>query len=438
MKKQFYLVGLSILIILTISIVPVSCKKTIKPTEIEPISYDAKHVERVKKWFQEIWQNSIASTTSRVSPWLHDTSFIINNYSNIILDWRYARIINYGGYTYTEVPATLPDTLEFKIGPPNEDTTAFLNLMVDNVYRNQSQSKLFWVLREASGQDPIAEIVTFVGDYQYTKDNFQRFTNSISYFDLGGYTGEVLYHDRYGKLIRALSYVRGEITNTIRCGIEGGLDPAPGNRVHLDVCLEILTFERDCITTYTDDAIYRECSEWILVGSRMVGNCWATGGSGGGGGSENYTPYKEDGMSCNSFQFTQTTGDWQEAGVKNTRVKVFWIGGGRSGTYINVTIEAPIIVGIPITRGGTTYISQGRAAELAARASDYAHGMTKSFLKRNPTRPTDSYIEETYRRFFKAFMLNEGGTAGRVYQGMSPTVIIKNAVYTFLGNGDCD
>jgi hypothetical protein len=304
MKKQFYLVSLSILTILTISIT-VGCKKTIKSTEIEQSSYNTKHIERSKKWFQENWQNSNNSTTSRVSPWLHDTSFIINNYSNIILDWRYARVVNYGGYTYTEVPATLPDTLEFKMGPPNEDTTAFLNLMTDSVYQNQTQSKLFWVLREAPGQDPIAEIVTFVGDYQYTKDNFQRFINSISYFDLGDYTGAILYHDRYGKLIRALNYLRGAITNTIRCGIEGGLDPAPGNRVHLDVCLEILTFERDCITTYFQDGTSEKvCSEWFLVGSRMVGNCWATGG----GGSENYTPHKpgEEGLDCETFQFTQT------------------------------------------------------------------------------------------------------------------------------------
>ena len=263
MKKQFYSGRVYVFTILILSVltVPVSCKKNIKSAETGQIHYDTKNMERVKKWFHEVWQNP-TNSSSRVSPWLHDTSFIINNYANITLDWRFARVIGKGSYTYTEVPVILPDTLEFKIGPPNEDTTAFLNLMVDSVYRHQTQSKLFWVLREAPGQDPIAEIITFFGDYQYTKDNYQQFINSISYFELGNYTGLVLYHDRNGKLIRALNYLRGEITNTIRCGTEGGLDPAPGNRMHYNVCLEILTWERECITTYTDEGIFKECTDW--------------------------------------------------------------------------------------------------------------------------------------------------------------------------------
>lgn len=431
MKKQFYSGSVYVLTILMLSIliVPVSCRKNSKSTEIGQISYDSNHMERVKKWFQEVWQNPI-SGSSRVSPWLHDTSFIINNYTNIVLDWRFARVITHGGYTYTEVPATLPDTLEFKIGPPNEDTTAFLNLMTDSVYQNQSQSKLFWVLREAPCQDPIAEIVTFVGDYQYTKDNYQRFITSISYFDLGNYTGLVLYHDRYGTLIRALNYLRGEITNTIRCGIEGGLDPAPGNRVHLDECLEILTFERDCITTYTEEGIFKECTEWILVGSRMVGNCWASGGSGG---SENYTPYKpgEDGIDCRTFEFTQTAGNWQEAGVKNSRVNLFWIS-GRTGEYIPVTIVAPVIIGLPM------HYSPGKAANLAASACSHGEDEVSRLLKRYPTRPTEFLIDKTYREAVDRFIRRHGGTSGRVRPNMPPTVVIKDAQYRLFGNGDCD
>jgi len=291
-------------IVLLALIISTGCRKNIKSTDVEQASYETQHIERVKKWFYDVWQNPAAGVSSRISPWLHDTSFIINNYANLVLDWRYARVINQDGYTYTEVPAILPDTLEFKIGPPNEDTTAFLNLMVDSVYRNKTQSKLFWILREAPGENPVAEIVTLVGDYQYTKDNYQRFINGICYFDLADYTGIVLYHDRYGNFIRLLHYIRGEITNTIRCGIEGGLDPAPGNRVHLDVCLEILTWERECTTFYDEYGIEtgKQCGEWFLVGSRMVGNCW---GNGGNGGSSNYTPHGEDGMDCETFEFTQ-------------------------------------------------------------------------------------------------------------------------------------
>lgn len=432
MKKQLHSGSVYMLTILILAalILAVSCKKNSRSNETSQVNYNGKHIERVKKWFYGVWQNP-TSTSSRVSPWLHDTSFIINNYANITLDWRFARVINHGGYTYTEVPAILPDTLEFKIGPPNEDTTAFLNLMVDSVYRNQSQSKLFWVLREAPGEDPIAEIVTFVGDYQYIKDNYQQFINSISYFDLGNYTGLVLYHDRYGKLIRSLHYLRGEITNTIRCGIEGGLDPAPGNRVHFDICLEILTWERECTTNYTNEGIFTECTEWMLIGSRMVGNCWATGG---GGGSSNYTPHKpgEDGLDCRTFQFTQTAGDWQEAGVKNSRVNLFWIGGGRSGEYIPVTITAPIIIGLP------AYYRPGQAANFAAKACSFGEDEVERLLKRSPIRPTEYKIDQTYREAVERKIREYGGRSGRVRANMPSTVIIKDAEYRLFGNGDCD
>jgi prepilin-type processing-associated H-X9-DG protein len=299
------------------------------------------------------------------------------------------------------------------------------------VYSNQTKSKLFWVLREAPGEDPLAEIITFVGDYQYTKEAYQQFMSSISYFNLGYYTGMVLYHDRYGKLIRALNYLKGEITNTIRCGIEGGLDPALGNRVHLDECIEILTFERDCITTYTDEGIFRECTEWILVGSRMVGNCWSTGGSGG---SENYTPYKpsEEGLDCRTFAFTQTASNWQEAGVKNSRVNMLWLDGSRRGEYIAATIAAPVIIGLPL------YHSPGAAANIAARACSYGEDEVSRLLKRYPTRPTDYLIDKTYREAVDRFIRKYAGTAGRVYRNMSPDVIINDAQYRLFGNGDCD
>lgn len=432
MKKQFYSGGICILtiLILSISLVPVSCRKDFNLTETRQVNNASEYIERAKKWYNESWRNPTAY--SRLSPWLHDTSFIINNYANLILDWRFARVVNQGGYTYTEVPATLPDTLEFKIGPPNDDTTGFLNLIVDSIYRNQSQSKLFWVMRESPGEDPIAEIVTFVGDYQYTKENYQRFINSVSYFDLVGYTGLVLYHDRFGKLIRSLNYVRGEITNTIRCGVEGGLDPAPGNRVHNDVCYEILTWERECTTYYQDGIeVGRECTDWFLIGSRMVGNCW---GGGGSGGSENYHPHKpgEQGLDCSTFEFTQTAGNWQEAGVKNSRVNMLWLGGSRRGEYIPVTITAPIIIGLPM------HFRPGTAANIAAEACGHGEDAVSKLLKRQPTRPADAQIDQVYREAVDRFLRKYGGTAGRVRQNMSPNVIINNAQYRLWGHGDCD
>ena len=321
-----------------------------------------------------------------------------------------------------------------------KDSTAFLNLMVDGVYRSQSQSKTFWVLREAPGENPVAEIITFVGDYQYTKDNYQRFINSVCYFDFVDYTGIVLYHDRDGMFIRSLTYERGEIINTIRCGIEGGLDPAPGNREHLDVCLEILTWERDCMFVYSDEQIGQKvCSEWFLIGSRMVGNCWA---SGGGGGSENYTPHKEEegyGLDCHSFEFTPTASNWQEAGVKNLTVRVFWTAPGKNrGKYVSTTIGAPIIIGLPIDRITGEHLSPGAAAELAAWACDEASDEVSRLLKLWPNEPSEAALEQEFRNQVDKAVRHWQGRAGRVRTNMPPTVVIKNAQYAFWGRGNCD
>jgi hypothetical protein len=438
MRKDICQGGIRIFVILALLalIVPVSCKKGIKSDTQSTTRPNTEHIERVKKWYDENWRNSPGSS-SRVSPWLHDTNFIVNNYANLVLDWRFARVINQGGYTYTEVPAYTADTLEFKIGPPTEDTTAFLNLMVDSVYRNQTQSKLFWILREAPGENPIAEIITFIGDYQYTKDNYQRFINGICYFDLADYTGVVLYNDRDGGFIRSLTYVRGEITNTIRCGTEGGLDPAPGNRVHLDVCLEILTWERECTTFYSDEHIGEKvCGEWYLVGTRYVGNCF--GGGGGSGGSDSYSPMSEDGMDCVTFTFTETSTNWQEAGVINAKVKIAWLGSAPGGGihYVNALVSGAIIIGLPrFTSGGN--ISPGRAAEIAAWACNKAVANTEEILKNRGTIPSNLDVENTFRRQVQNLLAIHGGRADRTGGG-SPNIVIKNAKYRFLGEGDCD
>lgn len=433
MRKLIYQGAAGILVILAFLafLVPASCRKAVKPETQAITQSTSEHIERVKKWYNDVWQNS-ATSSFRISPWLHDTSFILNNYANLVLDWRFTRVTQQGGATYTEVLAYVADTLEFKIG--TTDTTQLTNLLSDDSYRTLTQSKIVWLLKEAPNEDPIAEIVTFIGDYQYVNDNRIRFMTGISYFDLADYTGIVLYHDRDSRLIRSFQYDRGNLINTIRCGVEGGLDPDPGNRVHLDVCLEILTWERDCTTFYSDEGIGEKvCGEWFLVGSRMIGNCWASGGSGG---SENYSPHGEDGMDCVTFTFSNTAGNWQEAGVKNSRIKILWLGGGRSGQYINVNITAPIVIGLPrYTSGGT--ISPGRAAEIAAWACDQALHVTAASLKLNPTRPTDLEIETFFRRQVKNLLLIHGGTASRDGSGR-PNIVITNAKHRFLGNGDRD
>ena len=89
-----------------------------------------------------------------------------------------------------------------------------------------------------------------------------------------------------------------------------------------------------------------------------------------------------------------------------------------------------------VRQNGTTY-SPGKAAELAAEASDFAHFMTKEQLKNEPYRPRDNVIEDIYRKWVNLFMQNFGGTAGRTGSS-SPLIVFRDAQYSFYGNGNCE
>jgi hypothetical protein len=411
-----------------------SCSK-IKNHSAQEITtpVDRSDVSNLKTWYYLHWKNSGADA-ARTSSWLHDTSFLTNNLINLIPDWRFAQVVYQGTVKYTQVPATFPDTLELKVG--STDSTAMFNNLSDTLYRDISQSKTFWVAREAPGEDPYAEIVTFVGDYEYVKADYLRFHNGIGYFDLTGYSGLVAYHDREGKLLRVFRYLRGELVNTIRCSTEVRLDPEPMNRVHVDECYEVWTYERDCITTYSEQGVNKQCSDWTFVGSYMIGNCFG-GTSGSTGGTNYYNPVSEDGLGCGSFDFRPTASDWQEAGVNELRINFVWLGGSHYGKRVNITLGAPIVFGMPRKKADGSFYKPGEAAKLAAEASDLAHAMTAQILKNEPYLPEDHEVEATYRKWVDLFMKNNRGTAGRT-GSRSPLIVFRTATYKFLGNGDCE
>src|SRR5690606_7621772 len=72
--------------------------------------------------------------------------------------------------------------------------------------------------------------------------------------------------------------------------------------------------------------------------------------------------------SCDSFNFENSLGYWQQAAVKNIRFKVVVL--SPQGAHINFSIlyPSPILFGMPsnMTNGGN--ISNGLAAELSAQA----------------------------------------------------------------------
>ncbi|HYE54489.1 MAG TPA: hypothetical protein VD996_06580, partial [Chitinophagaceae bacterium] len=225
--------------------------------------------------------------------------------------------------------------------------------------------------------------------------------------------------------------------NTIRCGFEGGLDPAPGNRVHLEVCYEVLTWERDCVTSYNQDGIgQKECSEWILVGSYMIGNCFSA--NGGGNGTAYYSPWSEDGMDCNSFDFQKTTdAEWQEAGLTDIEFKLYKLEAHRRRTTpITVKISSPIVFGLPLRGPNGEYYSAGRAGNIAADACDKAYYSLQLWLDNNPTIPAMEELEQRYRTLVRDCMRMRGGTASPTGSG-SPNIIYNKAKYRWFGNGKC-
>lgn len=391
----------------------------------------------LKKWFLTQWRQPVSSepSTARVSVWNHDTAFIENNYRNLIPEWRFAKVYYEGAVKFTQVPAFVKDTLQFKIGAT--DSLSLFAQLSNSDFRQADQSKTFLVIKEVPGEDIYAEAVTFIGDYDYTKADYPRFRDSISYFNLTAFTGVVQYHDKLGKLLRHFEYLRGTLINTIRCTSARGLDPAPDNRVAQPKCYEVLTWERQCITTFTQYGNTTDCREWFLIGSYLIGNCFASDEGNGGGTETAYAPISEDGLDCSSFDFRSTASNWQEAGLTNARVKFRWIGTLKHGESISITLGAPIVIGLPKVRQDGTVYSPGKAAELAAEASDFAHDMTAQLLKALRYKPQDYVIEQTYRKWLNEFINNYGGNASRIGSG-SPNIVFKNAQYSFLGNGNCD
>lgn len=94
------------------------------------------------------------------------------------------------------------------------------------------------------------------------------------------------------------------------------------------------------------------------------------GGSGAGTGTPSAPEVKDDlPPSCESFNFTKTTNNWQEALVKNVHFKVFLL--NEKGVEILHVIEfaQPIAFGTPLNiQVGNTNITPGIAANTSARA----------------------------------------------------------------------
>ena len=152
--------------------------------------------------------------------------------------------------------------------------------------------------------------------------------------------------------------------------------------------------------------------------------------SGGGGGSSNSggnngSSNSGDGentaldLSYQTFKFVEITKGWQEAGVKNLRIRVKDFQRG-----IFRTINLPTyVVGV---RGTMT---KSQAAEFAAGAINYATDLVWGLYRSNSQLPSDPEIINAFEGFVRSRLSLEGGRLQKVNMTTDKRVIISEADY---------
>jgi hypothetical protein len=124
---------------------------------------------------------------------------------------------------------------------------------------------------------------------------------------------------------------------------------------------------------------------------------------------------------CNSFAFTKTsTANWQEAGVRQIRLKWVWIGGNNSGMSRTVYIPS-VVYGLPTqyqnANGSITILTPGAAASRAAQITEAAKVFTYQEFRNSPYYPTDAEVMQYFKNQLAALMASQMGTAGATGTG---------------------
>jgi hypothetical protein len=275
-----------------------------------------------------------------------------------------------------------------------------------------------------------------------------------NYFDLivlkqkinNSFTGSIAAYSFTNKFLYEYSFTNGLVTSHSYEVPRGSYSKLTNNsnsdkkiRNNSEDCTWYGHFTEWSDGTITLDYVYLLCNESCQTTSisypsaikDIKFNC-------GGGIDPNTLEPEPFGIDCESFVFTHTASNWQEAGIQNHRINMVWMGGERHGLSIKLTIESPIIIGFPINRIDGTHYSLGRAAEMASGCVQYATEMTNRSLKNEPFRPTDSQIESTFRTHLNEAVLLYSGTSGRTGSSSSAIYINKIPKYRIFGIGNCD
>ncbi|HXJ99522.1 MAG TPA: hypothetical protein VNJ50_11780 [Gelidibacter sp.] len=145
---------------------------------------------------------------------------------------------------------------------------------------------------------------------------------------------------------------------------------------------------------------------------------------------------KDIAPSCKSFNFINTSSNWQESAVKNIRFKIVVL--SAQGVYVNfdVSYTSPILFGVlrNMIIGGN--INNGLAAELSAKA--LAISMKEVVALYGNTVATELQVRMYFEQRLKYNypIITNGGRVQ--FNAMSYTVIPTEYKNNFFGMGNCD
>lgn len=139
---------------------------------------------------------------------------------------------------------------------------------------------------------------------------------------------------------------------------------------------------------------------------------------------------------CESFNFQQTSSNWQESAVTNIHFQVIIVSPG--GLTVNHVVEfpQPILFGCPINLSiGDTYISHGLAANVSAQALEQSMDETvKKFGNKSVTSMVvELYFKQRLKHNYPLFI-----PGARVNFNPSSYSVTPTPYQSSFGNGDCN
>lgn len=144
-----------------------------------------------------------------------------------------------------------------------------------------------------------------------------------------------------------------------------------------------------------------------------------------------FVSFNPNATDCGTFTFTNTTPLWQEAGIKNVKIRVYYFD---LATGLKKTVDATlnqVVIGLPLR------YSKGTAANIAAKAIDYARENTFYYFKGKGYADA-AQVELYFRDQIDKIVREKGGTASRVGTGNSNIIINGEKVAGFFSDPyDC-